>query len=203
MDPNYTKFSDTLTASFTNLYRVGGLVLVFIFIGVITMIFGNLSNSALSKWIFGVGAIITLCCLGLFLYGQLRGPVQAARLLRDNKETLDAVQGIALELTRAVSALQSLTFKHMKDVDRVLQTVVPMLSTIPFISGKLEALGISDAHNTSKIIVETSTRVETAVRDIEEALVNANSDKLRAYVNDLARLTKDLRGVLASSGVDR
>jgi cytochrome c biogenesis protein CcdA len=96
MDPNYTKFSDTLTASFTNLYRVGGLVLVFIFIGVITMSFGNLYNSALSKWIFGVGAIITLCCLGLFLYGQLRGPVQAARLRRDNKETLDAMQGIAL-----------------------------------------------------------------------------------------------------------
>ena len=199
MDPTYTKFSDTLTDSLTSLYKVGGLVLVFIFIGVITMIFGNLSSSAMSKWIFLVGAVITFCCLGLFMYGQLRGPVKAAKLLRDNKETLDAVQGIAIELTRTVSVLQSLTFKHMKEVDGILQNVMPIVSTIPIIRSKMDALGISEVRNTSQIIVEASTRIETTVRDIEDALVNANSRKLQAYVADVAKLTREIKSVLATN----
>lgn len=203
MDPNVTKFSDSLTSSLTSLYQVGGLVLVFIFIGVITMIIGNFSSSAVSNWIFAVGVTITICCLGLFVYTQVSGPVKAAHSLRDNKETLDAIQGIALELTRTTSALQSLTFKHMKEIDRILQTAVPMLSGIPFINHKMAELGVSDAHNVSRIIVETSTSVETIVRDIEDALVNANSSKLRVYVDDLARLTTDIRNALATSAIDK
>jgi len=127
----------------------------------------------------------------------------SAHSLHKNKETLDAIQGIALELTRTVSALQSLTFKHMKEVDRILQTAVPIVSTIPFINHKMTELGVSDAHNVSRIIVETSTSVETIVRDIEDALVNANSSKLRVYVNDLARLTTDIRNALATSAIDK
>jgi len=199
MKEEITKFSDTFASSLTKVYRVGGFALVFIFIGIVAMLVGHFFQSELSIWIFSVGALLTIACFALFFYVQMRGPVRASQLIRENKETIDAVQEIAIELTRMTSALQSLTFKHIKQVGRILDAVVPLLARIPAIAEKMDKVGLKDAQNISKMIVDASTKTETVIHDVESALVNADIKKLKGYANDLKAVTKSLRGALAAS----
>lgn len=197
---NISLFSDGFATSLTKVYRVGGLTLVFVLVGIITMFVGHFYESELSSWIFGVGALETIACLALFLYIQMRGPMRAARLVRENKETIDAVQEIAIELTRVTGMIQSLTFKHIKQVDKILDSTVPLLVMIPAVAKKMDNLGLSDARNVSKIIVDTSTKAETVIHDVEYALVNADTQKLKSYTKDLKMVTLSLRDALAASG---
>ena len=181
------------------MYRVGGFALVFIFTGVIAMLVGNFYKSELSSWIFGIGAFLTIVCLGLFVYTQLQGPVKASRLVRENKEMIDAVQEVALELTRTTGAVQALTFKHIKQVDKIIDSTVPFLAMIPTVGKKLEESGLADARNVSKVIVDISTQAETLIQDVESALVNADAKKLRSYSKELKKITKILRETLATA----
>lgn len=198
MNTNFVKFSDVLTASIEKLYRVGGLTLVFTFVGVILMVIGNFSISGFAVWVFGVGALLTIACLCLFVYFQIQAPMKAKRTLKENKETMDTIQEIAIELTRATSQLQSLTFKHIKQVDKILDSAIPLLSVIPPLKAKLDALGISDTRDASKIIVETSSSAEAIIHDVEEALVKADAKRLKKYSEELKQITQVLRDALAN-----
>ena len=112
-------------------------------------------------------------------------------------EMAEAIEEIALELTRTISATQSLTFKYIKRVDRILDAVIPFLTIIPSVSKKLEEVGISNARNASKVIVDTSTQIENIIQDTQKALVDRDPKKLRDYSNSLRRATESLKEALA------
>ena len=44
MDENLVKVSESMTTSFTKMYQAGGLALVFVFAGIITMFVGHLQK---------------------------------------------------------------------------------------------------------------------------------------------------------------
>jgi len=50
------------------------------------------------------------------------------RVIQENKATLDAIQDIALELTKAAGVLEATASKYVSMVDSVLETAVPILS---------------------------------------------------------------------------
>lgn len=72
MKNEFSKLFDNLSSSIAQLYKTGGALLVFIFVGVLTMIIGNFSGGELSSWIFSIGAIVTIACLFLFVYLQVK-----------------------------------------------------------------------------------------------------------------------------------
>lgn len=73
MAKDITKLSNSLGSSLTKLHKAGGPLLVFIFVGVLTMTSGNFFGGAHSGAIFSVGAFVTLACLGLFAFLQVQG----------------------------------------------------------------------------------------------------------------------------------
>lgn len=73
MAKDITKLSSSLGSSLTKLHKAGGPLLVFIFVGVLTMMSGNFFGGSHSGAIFAVGALVTLVCLGLFTFLQVQG----------------------------------------------------------------------------------------------------------------------------------
>lgn len=132
---------------------------------------------------------------------QFQGPIKAARLIKENKETMDAIQEIGIELTSAIGTLQAFTFKHIQHVDKILQTAVPLLASIPVIGRKMDAMGLSEARDVSKAIVSFSTSAETVVREVEHALIDPDPARLKSYVGDIKHLTQNIREALAASNI--
>ena len=77
MPKKISKFSESLALSLTNLHKAGGPLLVFIFVGVLTMTTGNFLGGSHSGVIVAVGAVVTLACLALFSFVQVQGSVRA------------------------------------------------------------------------------------------------------------------------------
>jgi hypothetical protein len=195
--PDPKRFSESFAATLTKLYKVGGLALVFVFIGSLTMIVAHLHGGSLSPWLFATGAVITLICLATFVYFQIKGPGRALALAHENKALLDSLQDVALESTRAVGAVQAYAFKHIEKVDQVLQALSPLLLSIPPLKKKLEELGLADARNTSKAVVDSIVGLEHLITQLEEALEQADASKFKAISQDLEALTRNLRQALA------
>jgi len=89
MPKDFSKTSKSLGDSMAKLYKIGGLMLVFVFVGTVTMTGGNFFGGEHSGIIVGVGAIVTLACLGLFARTQ----VQAIKMAQEVTGFCDLVTG--------------------------------------------------------------------------------------------------------------
>jgi UDP:flavonoid glycosyltransferase YjiC (YdhE family) len=55
------------------------------------------------------------------------------KVVQENKTTLDSIQNMAVELTRAIRALEAAAIKYIKMADKVLETIVPVLKNLPIV----------------------------------------------------------------------
>ena len=195
--PATKRFSESLANILTKLYKAGGLALVFVFVGLLTMIVAHVQKGSLSPLLFAVGAVVILTCLGMFVYFQIKGPGRALALAHENKELLDSLQDVSLEATRAVGAVQAYAIKHIEKVDKVLRTLIPLVEGIPLLKSRLDALGLADAGKTSKAIVDGIVGLEHLIAQLESALEQADASKFKAISRDLEALTRSVRQALA------
>jgi hypothetical protein len=187
------RLSEFLGKPLETLYKVGGLVLVFVFIGFFSMLVGYLYESHLSSWLFIIGASITFFCIALFGYGQVYIPAKGQQLIRENEDLIDTVQEVAINLTDTISALQSFMFKHSEQVATILETAAPFLANLPLVC----ALDFSRAQNVNRFIVETTERSREVVDDVRKALVTCDASKLKEYASELETLRASLRDALS------
>jgi hypothetical protein len=89
--------SESLSAPLAKVYQVGGLDLVFIFVGTLTMVGGNFLGGSHSTIIVIVGAVVTLACLGLFAFRQI-GPNSGGQEIAGIRKFSDRVKGEWWEL---------------------------------------------------------------------------------------------------------
>ncbi|HEU0015075.1 MAG TPA: hypothetical protein VFQ45_15405 [Longimicrobium sp.] len=190
------RLADSLSRPLEALYRAGGLALVFVFVGLLSMIVAFLRETRLSPWLFGVGAGITLLCIVVFAAGQVYGPIHARRLVRENEELLNSVQEVAIRLTDTVAGLQSLMFKHSEQVARALEAVAPLLSQLPGLAG----LAFRNAQDVNAVIVATTEGSKEIIEDVKTALVRCDAGKLRDYVAELDQLRVQLKEALSAGG---
>jgi len=188
-----TMLSEIISRPLEILFKVGGLTLVFIFIGSLSMLGGYLYNeNYLSVWLFTTGASIVFVCLGLFSFSQLYGPIKARRLLKKNKELIDSVQDITIKLTESLSDIQALMFKHTEQVGRILETAAPLLHEIPLLS----KVDFYNAQNINRIIVDATDKSQKVINDVRQALITCKVEHLRQYSADLLRIKQSLKEAL-------
>jgi hypothetical protein len=187
------RVTDSLAAWLERLFKVGGLTLVFVFVGLISMIFAYLWTNDLSNWLFGIGAVITFFCMSVFGFAQLYAPVQGRRLLRENKELIDSVQTVAIRVTDTIGELQSLMFRHSKQVEVILATAVPLLKQTPLAN----MIDLSQTENLNALIINSSQAGKKVVADVREALEKCDATHLRVYASQLEVLQERLRHALS------
>lgn len=123
---------------------------------------------------------------------------EVSNIIEENKATLDAIQDIALEVTRTAGFLGAAAARYARMVDSVLDTAVPILSNIPLVNQRTLDL-IIDLQELANNILEACTVADRVIPDLEEGLLNADVVKLQAHTGDLEKMTAALQRVLPAS----
>lgn len=199
MEQNITKLSDNLSQPVKNIYHLLIVASALMLIGVITMICANFYKSTVSAYLFSVSAILTLICLGFFIYANLQVLQKFNILFTENQEAIDTLQNIAIDLTKTASAIQSFSAKNAQQVSDILDSTIPLLATIPLVGKRIDNTGLSKLQNLSKTVINVSTQAATVIQDVEQALVNADIKELKTYPQKLQQTNQSLRTLLTKS----
>jgi hypothetical protein len=119
------------------------------------------------------------------------------KVINDNKSTLDSIQDMAVELTRAIRSLQAVVMKYLGMADEILGTVVPIMDGLPIVPEKVKAFA-KEALALSKKIAEASALAEKVLPGVEAGLTSADMTKLQASTGEVAKLTKALQAMVPS-----
>jgi hypothetical protein len=189
-----SKFGAKLPQSLAQLYRTGGQWLVLVFVGISCMTSAFFYSRQLSQLLFIVGAVVTVVCLGLYVWTQLKEPLAA----RKDAGNAAAVENLAVELTNTVDALQGLCIKHMEFVESVLGRSVETLKYLPRLEKALRDLGVSNPRQIPSLIVDVSKLSKGAIDEIKIALNKKDSKNLIKQAKVLATIRQEINRVLSS-----
>ena len=125
------------------------------------------------------------------------------RVIEDNKSTLDSIQDMAVELTRAIRSLQAVVMKYIGMADNILETIVPIMEGLPIVPDKVKEFA-KDALALAKKIATASELAEKVLPGVEAGLTSADMGKLQTSTGQVAELTKSLQSMIpAATGARR
>jgi hypothetical protein len=187
--------SDAIFDPVTKAYKAGGLGLAFLGLGAFLMLAAFLlpERGPFGYVIVGVGFMLVALTCVLFLLKDVLPLFRLRRGIRENRELIDAVQTMALQVTEVASDLQALAFKHASVVAAVMQEARPVLRQVPIVGRFADSEMVARADSLSSAIVDYTTRAKGIIGDIEDALVRSDANRLRQYITDL----RDVRSELA------
>ena len=127
---------------------------------------------------------------------KLTGTLQeVTKAIEENKEIIDTVQELGIDLSRAISSLSKTAMKYIKLVDSVMDTIVPVITGIPLIPRKTT----ESLNKLRSLVDKITTSCESSQRisaDVEKGLVSGDVTKLKTHSEDLKKVTTTLRGIL-------
>lgn len=91
------------------------------------------------------------------------------KVIDDNKSTLDSIQDMAVELTRAIRSLQAVVMKYVETADHILDTIVPIMDGLPIIPAKVKEF-VKEAQALSGKITAASEMAEKVLPGVEAGL---------------------------------
>ncbi|HUW96928.1 MAG TPA: hypothetical protein VMW58_14185 [Anaerolineae bacterium] len=117
------------------------------------------------------------------------------RIIEENKQTMDSIQDIGLELAQAAGVLEATASRYVGMVDSLLETAVPILRNIPLLPDRTMEL-IEDLQGLANTILDVCTTADKVITDVDDGLRKADVAKLNAHTGDLQKMTKALQRVL-------
>jgi methyl-accepting chemotaxis protein len=117
------------------------------------------------------------------------------KVINDNKTTLDSIQDMAVELTRAIRSLQAVVMRYIETADKILDTIVPIVEGLPIIPAKIKEFA-KDAQAMSQKITAASQMADRVLPSVEAGLTSADMTKLQASTKDVSELTKSLQAMI-------
>jgi len=127
---------------------------------------------------------------------KLTGTLQdITKTIEENKEIIDTVQELGIDLSRTIASLSVTAIKYVKMVDSVLDMVVPVIINIPLIPKKTTESLNNLRSLVDKIVAscESSQKIST---DVEKGLVSGDVTKLKSHSADLKKVTASIRDIL-------
>jgi hypothetical protein len=122
---------------------------------------------------------------------------EIGRIIEQNKETMDSIQDIGLELTRAAGLLQATASRYVGMVDSLLDTAVPIMRTIPIVPPKTLEM-VTELQELANNILEVCGTADRVITDVGAGLEKGDIAKLSAHTGDLQKMTQALQRVLPS-----
>lgn len=122
------------------------------------------------------------------------------RVIIDNRSTLDSIQDMAVELTRAVQTLEQAAVKYIRMVDGVLEQLIPIMKSIPLVPKGVVVMATNIEATTTKFLAACDM-AERVLPGVEAGLTTADMTKLKASTGDVQKLTITLQSLLA--GMDK
>lgn len=124
------------------------------------------------------------------------------KVIQDNKSTLDSIQDMAVELTRAIRSMELVVIKYIKMADDILENIVPIMKKLPIVPDKITDFA-EDALALAKKIVSACEMAEKVLPGVEAGLTTADMVKLKTSTSDVQKLTQSLQSMMPASSPAR
>ena len=190
--------SDAVTDMLTKTFKAGGFALAILGLGALFMLAAFFLDrpNPVRFAVLGVGVSLEFFTIFYVYIKELRPESEAREPLRRNKDMLDAIQRIGLELTALVGDLQSLAFKNANQVSQVLTPLRPYLQSLS-LEYKLGATdSIIQVDNISKTIMDSADKINSVITGLQQALSESNPVPLKGYLDDLHEYRELVRTML-------
>jgi hypothetical protein len=117
------------------------------------------------------------------------------KIIDQNKEMIDSIQEIAIELTSSIGSLHTLTVKYARTANQILDVLLPILKNLPIIPKNIMDLLVNLESITQKIIDNEVTTSKT-ITDVRSGLNTGDVNKIRGHADQLKSVTKTLTGMI-------
>lgn len=117
------------------------------------------------------------------------------KIIEQNKEMIDSIQEIAIELTSSIGSLHTLTVKYARTANQILDVLLPILKNLPIIPKNVMQLLVNLEATTQKIIDNEVTTAKT-ITDVRSGLNTGDVNKIRGHADQLKTVTKTLTAML-------
>ena len=124
------------------------------------------------------------------------------KVIQDNKSTLDSIQDMAVELTRAIRSMELVVIKYIRMADDILENIVPIMKKLPIVPDKITDFA-EDALVLAKKIVTACEMAEKVLPGVETGLTTADMVKLKTSTSDVQKLTQSLQSMIPVSSPSR
>lgn len=193
--------ADALAAPLLGAYRAGGFGLAFLLLGATILAgAGFADRGPVTYVLLGIGILLVLIPCYFFFIKEIRPIDRARKAVASNEELINELQQAAVSTAQLGLMLQSVVYKHSRDVNAVLSTTRSQLRRIPFgLARQLaDQPALVNADALAVGVVSFSERVEDVLREINAAIVESDAARLRKYVDEADKLKASIRAFLAA-----
>jgi hypothetical protein len=117
------------------------------------------------------------------------------KIIEQNKEMIDSIQEIAIELTSSIGSLHTLTVKYARIANQILDVLLPILKNLPIIPKNVMDLIVNLESMTQKIIDSEASTART-ITDVRSGLNTGDINKIKGHAAQLQSVTKTITAML-------
>ena len=117
------------------------------------------------------------------------------KIIEQNKEMIDSIQEIAIELTSSIGSLHTLTVKYARIANQILDVLLPILKNLPVVPKTVMDLLVNLESITQKVIDNEASTSRT-ITDVRAGLNTGDVNKIRGHADQLKTVTKTLTDML-------
>jgi hypothetical protein len=117
------------------------------------------------------------------------------RMINENREMIDSIQEVALDLTTSIVTLHTLTGKYAGIANNILDGLLPIVKGLPIVPKNITAMLVNLEAVTQKIIDSQASTSKT-IADVQSGLRAGDVNKIKGHAGQLQALTKNLTAIL-------
>jgi len=117
------------------------------------------------------------------------------RMINENREMIDSIQEVAINLTDAMSGLHTLTVKYAGIANSILDVLLPIAKSMPILPKNVTELLVNLEAITQKII-DGSAKTSKTIADVNSGLKTGDAAKLKGHANEIKSMTNALAAIL-------
>ena len=117
------------------------------------------------------------------------------KIIDQNKEMIDSIQEIAIELTSSIGSLHALTVRYARIANQILDVLLPIVKNLPIIPKNVMDMLVSLESITQKIIDNEAATSKT-ITDVRSGLNTGDVNMIRGHADQLKAVTKTLTDML-------
>ena len=117
------------------------------------------------------------------------------RMINENKDMIDSIQEVALELTTSIGTLHTLMVKYAGIANNILDGLLPIVKGLPIVPKNVTAMLVNLETVTQKIIDSQASTSKT-IADVQSGLQAGDVNKIKGQAGQLQALTKSLTAIL-------
>jgi hypothetical protein len=117
------------------------------------------------------------------------------KIIEQNKEMIDSIQEVALELTSSIGSLHTLTVKYARTANKILDVLLPIVKNLPIIPANVKQMLVNLEATTQKII-DNETSTAKTITDVQTGLRTGDANKLKAHAGQLKSVTKTITAII-------